>query len=113
MLFLLRRAKIEPLERAVDIGKCEDAIWVPVVESFGGSLMSDNSRNKGGAAFDDIVLRFAPLQRILFFRGRRRRSECGVPLSELRRRVRRLQECRGFLARVEADQRQFDAASRW
>lgn len=60
--FFLIRAKIKPLECAVDIRKGKKAIRVPVIQSFLDGLMSDNSRDKRGTALDDIILWFAPFQ---------------------------------------------------
>lgn len=113
MLLLLRRVQIEPLERSVDIGEGKDAIWISIIQSLGGRLVSYDTRNKGRAALDDIILRFASLQRVLFFRRWRRCCKCGVSVAKLRGGDTRFQECGGFFERVKADQRQFDAAGGW
>ena len=71
-LFLIG-AKIQPLECAIDVPKSEKAIWVPITQSLRSKLVGDDSRNKRGAALDDIILRFPPLQPILGNWGDERR----------------------------------------
>ena len=72
LLFLVG-AKIQPLERAVDVPKSEKAIRVPITQSLRSKLVGDDSRNKRGAALYDIVLRFPSLQPILGNWGDKRR----------------------------------------
>lgn len=63
-LLLCLGTQVEPLERAIDIREGEEAIRVPLAQPLGRGFMHDDPRDEGGAAFDDIVLRFAPFQAV-------------------------------------------------
>lgn len=52
------------MKRTIDVRKGKKAIRVSIVQFLRNRLVSDDTRNKRRATFDDVVLRFPPLQGI-------------------------------------------------